>query len=127
MGGFDDLLAYGDTSTSAPRIGVVAEGATHCHLYIPIGSECLMPGQDVGHMAALDRAMVSAFLALYVQGDVVAVDYAWPSAAFLNALGPWSVAVKAQPLVELKVLPFIRIQTFLSFPFTHGRPWILYR
>lgn len=47
--------------------------------------------------------MVSAFLALYLQGDAAAADYAWTGAAALNAMGPWSVAVKAQPLVELKV------------------------
>ena len=99
----EGLLAYGDTSTSAPRIGVVVEGATHCHVYIPIGSQCRAPGVDVGFMAALDRAVVSAFLVLYLQGDSAAADYAWTGAAALNSLGPWSVAVKAQPLVELKV------------------------
>ena len=81
----------------------MVEGATHCHVYIPIGSQCRAPGVDVGFMAALDRAVVSAFLALYLQGDSAAADYAWTGAAALNSLGPWSVAVKAQPLVELKV------------------------
>ena len=81
----------------------MVEGATHCHLYIPIGSECRAPGVDVGSMAALDRAMVSAFLALYLQGDSAAADYAWTGAAAINSLGPWSVAVKSQPLVEFRV------------------------
>lgn len=103
MGGFEDLLTLGDVAKSAPRIGVVVEGATHCHVYIPIGSQCRGPGEDVGHVAALDRAATSAFMALYLQGDAAATDVVWGGAKILNALGPWSVAVKPQPLVEITV------------------------
>jgi len=52
MGGFAGLVAYRAAATGAPRLSVVAEGATHCHVYIPFGSECaLWPGTDRGYMA----------------------------------------------------------------------------
>ena len=30
---------------------MVVEGATHCHMYIPLASQCGGPRVDVGHMA----------------------------------------------------------------------------
>jgi dienelactone hydrolase len=103
MGGLAGMLVVGNVSTSAPRVAMVAEGGTHCHLYIPRFSQCKLPGEDVGHMAALDRAATSAFLALYLQGDAGAADFTWGGAEAINARGLWSVAVTSVPLVELKV------------------------
>ena len=61
MGGLDGLIAFGDKADKAPRVGVVARGATHCHLYIPVGSQCgAVPGADQGGAYALDRHLVTA-------------------------------------------------------------------
>ena len=55
MGGFAGLTDYGNAATGAPRLSVVAEGATHCHVYIPVGSECSWPGVDRGYMVGRCR------------------------------------------------------------------------
>ena len=44
MGGLAGLEWYAAAATGGPVLSVVAEGATHCHVYIPVGSECGLPG-----------------------------------------------------------------------------------
>ena len=68
MGGFDGLVALGDGASRAPRLGIVAEGATHCHVYIPFGSQCASPRRTLGAVAALDRHVASAFILAYAEG-----------------------------------------------------------
>ena len=103
MGGFDGLVALGDGASRAPRVGIVAEGATHCHVYIPFGSQCASPRADLGAVAALDRHVASAFILAYAEGDANAADAVWSGASAMNAIGPWNVAVKTEPMVELSV------------------------
>lgn len=103
MGGFEGLIALGDGASRAPRVGIVAEGATHCHVYIPIGSQCASPGVDLGAMAALDRHVAAAFISAYAANDADAADAVWSGASAMNAIGPWNVAVKTEPMVEMSV------------------------
>jgi dienelactone hydrolase len=68
MGGLEGLVEIGDTAKNAPRIGVVVESGTHCHLYVPIGSQCdLSPRNDVGGVGAVGRFVSSAFLTAYLE------------------------------------------------------------
>ena len=103
MGGFEGLVALGDGASRAPRVGIVAEGATHCHVYIPIGSQCASPGADLGAVAALDRHVAAAFISAYAANDADAADAVWSGASAMNAIGPWNVAVKTEPMVEMSV------------------------
>lgn len=106
MGGLDGLIAFGDKADKAPRVGVVARGATHCHLYIPVGSQCgAVPGADQGGAYALDRHLVTAFLEAYLKGDRDAAKAVWAGAEAINAAGRgrWDVRAKTVPNVEVKV------------------------
>jgi len=67
MGGLEGLVRLGDAASEAPRVGVVVRGASHCHLYVPIGSECdFNPRNDVGGVGAAGRFFANAFLHAYL-------------------------------------------------------------
>ena len=128
MGGMAGLAALGDALARAPRVGVAVAGATHCHLYIPLGSECdaLDAANDAGGLGKLGRFVTSAFLHAYLgfpegntrrsrteetnRGDgamarrrAAAIDKAWGGAEALNraGAGAWNARVLVEPLVEL--------------------------
>ena len=61
MGGFDGLVALGDGASRAPRVGIVAEGATHCDVH-PAAIAVRLARADLGAVAALDRHVASAFI-----------------------------------------------------------------
>lgn len=111
MGGLDGLAALGDALKRAPRVGVAVAGATHCHLYIPVGSECdaLDAANDAGGLGKLGRFVTSAFLHAYLgfpEGrtqKTAAIDVVWGGADALNraGAGAWNARVVVEPLVEL--------------------------
>ena len=106
MDGLDGMVKYGDAAKLAPRVGIVVEAGTHCHVFIPVGSECRGRRVDVGHAYALDRHVATAFLNLFgvlassSAARAVAADAVWGGSAALNALGPWRVAVKARSIAH---------------------------
>ena len=121
MGGLDGLAALGDALKRAPRVGVAVAGATHCHLYIPVGSECdaLDAANDAGGLGKLGRFVTSAFLHAYLgfpegsptqktqdtkdRAAAAAIDVVWGGADALNraGAGAWNARVVVEPLVEL--------------------------
>ena len=116
MGGLTGLAALGDALKRAPRVGVAVAGATHCHLYIPVGSECdaLDAANDAGGIGKLGRFVTSAFLHAYLgfpegfpEGSptqkTAAIDVVWGGADALNraGAGAWNARVVVEPLVEL--------------------------
>ena len=119
MGGMDGLVEVGDAATRAPRVGVAVAGASHCHLYVPLGSECdpRDPARDKGGVGALGRFATTAFLHAYFgfPGDsnektttvaaARAIDASWGGAEALNRFGggAWNARVLVEPLVELSL------------------------
>ena len=113
MGGLTGLIELGDALARAPRVGVAVAGATHCHLYIPVGSECdaLDAANDAGGIGKLGRFVTSAFLHAYLgfpeaEGrtqKTAAIDVVWGGADALNraGAGAWNARVVVEPLVEL--------------------------
>ena len=116
MGGLTGLAALGDALARAPRVGVAVAGATHCHLYIPLGSECdaLDAANDAGGIGKLGRFVTSAFLHAYLKEGfpegpegrtqkTAAIDVVWGGADALNraGAGAWNARVVVEPLVEL--------------------------
>ena len=117
MGGLEGLVELGDAATNAPRVGVAVAGASHCHLYIPVGSECdwYDAFNDQGGIGKLGRFAASAFLHAYMgfpgavsfssaeQKKIKAIDVAWGGSETLNRFGAgaWNARVLVEPLVEL--------------------------
>ena len=135
MGGLDGLVELGDAATRAPRVGVAVAGASHCHLYIPVGSECDLydPSNDKGGVGALGRFATSAFLHAYfgfpggfaaettsrhtsATKASAAIDAAWGGAETLNRFGAgaWNARVLVEPLVELGLFHSARDKTSFS-------------
>jgi dienelactone hydrolase len=126
MGGLEGLVELGDAATRAPRVGVAVAGASHCHLYIPVGSECdwYDAFNDQGGIGKLGRFAASAFLHAYMgfphaaaanDKDAAAffsaeqkkaIDVAWGGSEALNFVGAgaWNARVLVEPLVELGLL-----------------------
>ena len=126
MGGLEGLVELGDAATNAPRVGVAVAGASHCHLYIPVGSECdwYDAFNDQGGIGKLGRFAASAFLHAYMgfphaaaanDKDAAAffsaeqkkaIDVAWGGSEALNFVGAgaWNARVLVEPLVELGLL-----------------------
>ena len=121
MGGLTGLIELGDALKRAPRVGVAVAEATHCHLYIPVGSECdaLDAANDAGGIGKLGRFVTSAFLHAYLgfpegsptqktqdtkdRAAAAAIDVVWGGADALNraGAGAWNARVVVEPLVEL--------------------------
>tara|TARA_B110000977_G_scaffold14855_1_gene18336 strand:- start:25788 stop:27992 length:2205 start_codon:yes stop_codon:yes gene_type:complete len=121
MGGVAGLVELGDEAVNAPRIGVVVEGATHCHLFVPIGSQCAFdPNNDVGAIAEVGRFLSVAFLEAYLEmpAKIVginagmvspqslkssAIEAVWGGSSALNKRGNWVTKKLAQPNFELQL------------------------